>query len=792
MISGGRRAAAVLSVVATAVTVSGFGASASAHPTDPSHPSHPSIIGKALAPQTSLKPTAKMAQVMSGDDTAHMDHNGALYYVDPAPKKPAHAATPRLSAGRVTVSPMMAIPALHSRSGSTHKIFLDFDGYTTPVGNKWANNGGNSIPVGTVSGPFSLDGDPAFSATELAYIQKVWRIVSEKYAPYDVDVTTVDPGKAGYERTDPSDVNYGTHVVITSDSGAGSALQDVCSGACAGIAYNDLQPSTVGPFSTAGNTNFEPAWVFSSQTFGSAQMTAHGAAHEIGHTMGLSHDGLTTVGGDNYYEGHANWVPIMGLTDQNAVAQWSKGEYADANNTEDDLAVIAKNGNNGTAGSLLLPDDYGSGTTPTDLGDQTSYSVDGVIASAGDDDLFSINRTCTDALTVSASGIGSGQSLDIKLDILDASNSQLATDNQPSDQNTAVQPDGDVGYLPEGMDASTSLPATSAGTTYRVRVSGSGNGTASTGYTTYGSIGGYHLTISGCPSSGNTAPGQPATVTATPAVKAPSGTITWTAPTDDGGSAVTGYTITGLPDGPHDVSAATFSFPATGLTPGVSYDVAVAAKNVVGTGTAKHASLRVATWVPTTAPKISASAKGTTVTLKWTQPSNPGHAVGTSWTIRVYVGSTLIDTETAAYGTIGEVFSATPGRYKMVVYLNYVADSGTHSPSASTYVDAGPSAPRIGTPSSGASGGSVNVTARWSAPSTLRGCTISYYVIAAYRVSSTGHVSSSPSYVSSHRSASSRSYTWALRAGKYRFRVQARACGGYTGISSYSAIATSR
>ncbi|KAF6263053.1 hypothetical protein COO60DRAFT_1635476 [Scenedesmus sp. NREL 46B-D3] len=41
------------------------------------------------------------------------------------------------------------------------------------------------------------DGDRStFNAEELADIVAVWRAVAEDFAPFDVDVTTVDPGDA--------------------------------------------------------------------------------------------------------------------------------------------------------------------------------------------------------------------------------------------------------------------------------------------------------------------------------------------------------------------------------------------------------------------------------------------------------------------------------------------------------------------------------------------------------------------------------------------------------------------
>src|SRR4030095_5463619 len=38
--------------------------------------------------------------------------------------------------------------------------------------------------------------------------------------------------------------------------------------------------------------------------------------------------------------GNVSWAPIMGVGYYNNVTQWSKGEYPDANQTQDDVAII--------------------------------------------------------------------------------------------------------------------------------------------------------------------------------------------------------------------------------------------------------------------------------------------------------------------------------------------------------------------------------------------------------------------------------------------------------------------
>src|SRR5262249_32025245 len=79
-------------------------------------------------------------------------------------------------------------------------------------------------------------------------------------------------------------------------------------------------------------------------------------AHEPGHTLGLGHQGTSTNG---YYGGQGSgatgWAPIMGVGYYQPVSSWAKGEYIDANNTEDELNKITTQNNN----VAYRPDDTG-------------------------------------------------------------------------------------------------------------------------------------------------------------------------------------------------------------------------------------------------------------------------------------------------------------------------------------------------------------------------------------------------------------------------------------------------
>ena len=212
---------------------------------------------------------------------------------------------------------------LHSLPGASKVIYLDFDGHLTS-GTIWNSSftGGTDI----VSLPYDFDGDTStFSDEELSRIQNIWARVAEDFAMYQIDVTTEDPGFEALRRNASIDEQYGVRVVISpSSSWYGNA---------GGVAY-------IGSFNFNSDT---PAFVFSDKLgSGSEKYVTDATSHETGHTLGLFHDGI--IGGSAYYSGHGIWAPIMGASYNKPITQWSKGEYADANNTQDDLSVMLNYG----------------------------------------------------------------------------------------------------------------------------------------------------------------------------------------------------------------------------------------------------------------------------------------------------------------------------------------------------------------------------------------------------------------------------------------------------------------
>ena len=359
---------------------------------------------------------------------------------------------------------------LHSRPNATKQIFLDFDGAEV-AGTGW-NDGSVPMPAILYTG-YDSDGNVnAFSTAEHAWIQEVWRQVSEAYAPFDVDVTTVDEGESARTRSTSSDTTYGTQVVFSNSL---TAVAAACNSTCLGVAY-------VGTFDNIDPIGYyQPAWVFTKTTM-STIIAAQGASHEAGHTLGLHHDGTSTA---SYYAGTSAWGPIMGSARHRAISQFSLGEYAGANNFEDDFAVVKANG------LSTRVDDHGSSVgTAAALGAQSSYAVNGVLSTRLDQDVFAVDVQCPTDLTATVNGIGPQTTADLKLDVLDATGAVIAS-SAPASGYSGSPP------VSNGMNASVTVPGAIG--TYFLRVDGVGYGDPrGTGWSDFGSLGQYGLTANGC------------------------------------------------------------------------------------------------------------------------------------------------------------------------------------------------------------------------------------------------------------------------------------------------------
>jgi hypothetical protein len=398
---------------------------------------------------------------------------------------------------------------LHSRPTATKTIYLDFDGFTAR-GTPW-NSGRGRDPI--ISPAYDPDGNgAAFTDNELRNIQIIWHQVAGDYAPFDVNVTTEDPGEAALVNTGGSDDRWGIRVVMTPD--------DFPAPGAGGVAY-------IGSFrwgyNQAGATD-TPCYVFNSVP----EQASLAVSHEVGHSLGLSHDGTDDRNpfqqNAAYYYGHGgngetSWGPLMGAPYDRNVTTWDRGEYLGSNNGgananfgsgPDDIAVIISPPN----GFGLVPDDHADQDTqateltgPIDPNDRVVFSQLGTIERANDLDFFqfqagtgtldlTIDPYITQTWTRAADGsfsssvesalfntnywpATSSSNLDIEAKLYDASGTLIATAN------------------PTGLRAYFSGLQISAGI-YYLSIDGVGFGSPRNnppdGYTDYGSLGQYLIT----------------------------------------------------------------------------------------------------------------------------------------------------------------------------------------------------------------------------------------------------------------------------------------------------------
>jgi hypothetical protein len=353
----------------------------------------------------------------------------------------------------------LVVPALSSLPGANHTIYLDFDSHVT-TGTSW----NSSYSVTSINSPaYSTDADFAnFSSTELSVIQNAWKRVAEDFAPFQVNVTTVEPVASDLVKSGSTDTRWGVRVVITDDVAFNCG--------CGGIAYIDS-------FNWNSDT---PVYVFNSGEVG----VAEAISHEVGHSLGLAHDGTASV---SYYQGHGSgatsWSPIMGVGYYVNVSQWDKGEYTGANNVgsganygkgPDDLSVITTYNGFG----YKVDDHGGTDATATSLTvSGSSLAGSGVIERTTDIDVFRFT-TGAGAVSLNINPATLGANLDIKADLVDSLGAIVATSNPSTVLNASFN---------------VTLPAG----TYYVRIDGVGVGdptaASPTGYSDYASLGQYTI-----------------------------------------------------------------------------------------------------------------------------------------------------------------------------------------------------------------------------------------------------------------------------------------------------------
>jgi hypothetical protein len=204
-------------------------------------------------------------------------------------------------------------------------------------------------------------------------------------------------------------------------------------------------------------------------------------------------------------------------------------------------------------------------------------------------------------------------------------------------------------------------------------------------------------------------------------------TVAWTAPASNGGSPITGYTITSNPAGVNlSVPAPATSVTVTGLTNGTAYTFTVTASNAAGTSAASTPSNSV---TPVTVPGVpngvSASAGDAQATVSWIAPASTGGSAISAYTITAAPGGQSV-TVPAPAGTTTIKGLTNGTTYSFTVSAINAAGAGPASKASNSVTPITvPGAPTT----VAALPGSGEASVSWAAPASDGGSPITSYTV---------------------------------------------------------------
>lgn len=485
-----------------------------------------------------------------------VDDAGGVFYADTyLPEDTGTEESGGSEPGTSEVAPSHSeVFSLHSRPGASNILYLDFDGHLIPASTAWTS-------IDLDAKPYDLDGNPStFTDAELANIAEIWRRIAEDFASFEVDITTQEPATFG--------PTVG-RILITADTDVnGNAMPAQGAG---GVAYVGVWGSS------SYSSKYSPALVyFNNLGGGRADYVSEAATHEAGHNLSLSHDATSS---SSYYGGHGSgyvsWGPLMGTGYNRHVSQWSKGEYTDASQQQDDVSIIAgklvyrgdDHSDLFANPTRIISDTAGnvSATTPQDDPDNLESDNKGVIETETDMDAFYFDTTGGSvSLTVTPAWqerYTRGGNLDIHAALYDVNGTLLLEDDPQTDTNSTLN---------------ASLPAG------RYYLAIQGVGSSASPYTDYGSLGQYFISGTLPAVNDGTAPAPNPMSWATAPQANDRDRITMTATTASDDSGVVEYRFTcvagpaGCSNSPWQTDPA---YTATGLLPGSTYEYSVSARD---------------------------------------------------------------------------------------------------------------------------------------------------------------------------------------------------------------------
>jgi len=250
------------------------------------------------------------------------------------------------------------------------------------------------------------------------------------------------------------------------------------------------------------------------------------------------------------------------------------------------------------------------------------------------------------------------------------------------------------------------------------------------------------------PVTPRTVPGPPVITSASPAATQQV-TVSWTAPADNGGSAITGYTVSANSGGATCTTVSTDTDPLSctvdGLVNGTAYTFTVVATNAAGDSEADTSDPVTPRTVPDAPPSVKASPENLGAEVSWQEPDENGSAI-TDYTVTATpadpanpAGScTTVSTDTDPLScTVGNLVNGAAYTFA-VVALNAAGNSQAATSAAATVT------PRTtpGRPTAViAEVDDGKVTVGWKAPGNSGGSAITGYTVTATLVDSSVVVS---------------------------------------------------
>jgi len=294
------------------------------------------------------------------DPSLYMDLTPGTYYIQVnVSASPAPYVLRMLADTNFAATP----PVLNSFAAATDTLYLDFDGHAAT--DTW----------GTYTAlPFDFSGTGAeFSPGERLTIFNTWRMISEDFSPFNINITTVDPGSFNNGQAFRQVITMSSPTIVGQPSGIlGVAFVSSYSNSAVNTAF-----TWAGNFFAFAGSNGGTAGWFTA----TALEMGNTSSHEFGHALGLSH--YSTDGGI----ATASTIPngILSTPDYGLNREiWTQGDPEGSGTAQDDDSVIS----NGTNAIGYRTDDHGNTSQSATV--MVGTSAAGIIENVdtGDSDFF--------------------------------------------------------------------------------------------------------------------------------------------------------------------------------------------------------------------------------------------------------------------------------------------------------------------------------------------------------------------------------------------------------------------